>query len=74
MEFEIILNPQEFLVTDVYRVADFIDKEIGNEYEITKDEYSICGKFGGSVVVFELTPEERQLIRAFISKENLWSE
>jgi len=66
---------QEYLVKDVDIVKKFIDQEIGLECEITTDDYAICGRREGSVVVFGIEDEKEHLaIRKFISSNNLWSE
>lgn len=63
-EEQIILEPQEYLVKDGYKVQDFSIGMLGLDAEADKD---YC-------TVFELTGMEHKLIREFIDKNKLWSE
>jgi len=64
-----LLEPQEYLVSKTRVVKDFINKEIGVDYEVTADDIS---KESGSVLVFELEEAEHQMIRQFITDEKIW--
>ena len=66
-DFEV--GTQEYVVTDIPKVRQYIDRHIGVDYEITTDEVDILE---GSIVVFELLHSEHKLIRDFISQNNLW--
>ena len=58
---------QEYLVKDAKSVADFIDRELGVEYEITEGDNGF-----NSIVVFELYDDEHKKIRDFISHTENW--
>ena len=65
MNYEV--GVQEYIVINPKQVTDFIDKEIGVEYEITE-----CDDGFSSIVVFELYDDEHQKIRDFISHTENW--
>ena len=61
----------EFLVINPQKVGRFIENKIGVDFEITLIDGNISK---GSIVVFDLLAKEHELIRKFISKNNLWIE
>lgn len=67
---EALVGPQEYMVLNTAKVADYIDKEIGVDYEIESDPWTQKG----SVTVFELEKEEHLGLRNFIDESELWME
>jgi len=65
---DIECGPVEFIVKDVTSLARFFDKEIGVDYEITKDDNGKSGSF----VVFDLLLSEYEMAKNFITENNLW--
>jgi hypothetical protein len=66
-----MINPvQEYLVRNVKKVKEFLDKEIGLEYEI--DYQDECRDIG-DITVFGVEYEEHKKIREFITHNNLWA-
>ena len=63
------LSPQEYIVKDVKKLGEFIDREFGIEYEITEDD--ACAD-SGSVLVFAPLVEEHREIRNFATENRLW--
>ena len=61
----------EYMVNDCMAVEDYIYDEIGIECETTLDD--LDGKLG-SVIVFEIYPEEHDRVRRFITDNGYWSQ
>ncbi|MCK9476254.1 MAG: hypothetical protein M0R46_10055 [Candidatus Muirbacterium halophilum] len=60
---------EEYIVSDIKQVTKFIDKEIGIDFEVTKDDDL---SNSGSIVAFDITSKEDNKVRDFISKNNYW--
>lgn len=65
MSYEV--GVQEYLVKDLIKVTDFIDKEIGVDHETGIGDDGLY-----SIVVFELYDDEHQKIIDFISHTENW--
>ena len=59
-----LIGAQEYLVTDGFKVQEFVFKNLDLDAEADTD---YC-------TVYELTEFDHQLIRAYIDKNQLWSE
>jgi len=64
-----LMPPQEYLVSGIDEVKAYIDKNIGIDYEITRDSDD-----KGSIVVFEIEYQEHKDLRQYITDGDLWLE
>jgi len=64
------IEPQQYVVNDIYRVSSYISDVINVDFEATA---SCDGCKDGSITVFELTYRDHLMLRDFISSNNLWS-
>lgn len=62
---------QEYLIDGIDEVKAYIDKNIGIDYEITRDSDD---RQKGSIVVFEIEYREHEDLRQYITDGNLWLE
>jgi len=65
------MEAQEYLVNGITKVKRYIDKEIGVDYEATRDEDN---KEAGSITVFDITYNEHMALREYITTYDMWSE
>jgi len=66
-------NTQDYMVSDVHKVARFIEDEIGVEYQIEQNNGNRSAiSRAGEIDVFELTQDEHLAIRKYIDDNNLW--
>jgi len=62
---------QEYVVTNISKLAAYIDKWIGLDFELTK----LDGQpNAGSIVVFDISSSEHKQLRHFITEHNYWYE
>jgi len=64
-----LMPPQEYLVNGIDEVRAYIDKNIGIDYEITRDD---SDRQKGSIVVFEIEFDEHKELREYITDGDLW--
>jgi hypothetical protein len=65
MQTDYQIGTQEYIVSEPKKLGDFIEKEIGVEYEITLSDFDN----NHSVTVFELLESEHQKIKKFMKDE-----
>ncbi len=63
---------QEYIVSDVVEVKSYIDKHIGIDYEVTRDNDSDYHS-SGSVVVFSIEEDEHEDLLQYITDNDLWT-
>ena len=66
-----LMSPQEYLIDGIDEVKAYIDKNIGIDYEITRDDGD---RQKGSIVVFEIEFDEHEELREYITDGDLWLE
>ena len=63
------MPPQEYLVDGLDQVIAYIDKNIGIDFEVTRDSDD---RQKGSIVVFEIEDDEHEDLRQYITDGDMW--
>lgn len=78
VEGDYAIGTQEYLVTNCDELERYLSKEIGTDYESEYEYRTGTPEWNqnksGSVTVFDLTKNEHDKIRKFITDNKLWSE
>ncbi len=64
-----LMPPQEYLVDGLDQVIAYIDKNIGIDFEVTRDSDD---RQKGSIVVFEIEDDEHEDLRQYITDGDMW--